>query len=281
MRLILVPTAARPECAVALDAAFRLADELAANVAACHVRPERHERQAPTLSQKARSVSTPTESSPVTSTAARELFVQTAERHGFSLARRPTIGKRRRAIWHDLVGTPERVLGVIGPIADLLVLSRPKARGAGQARAFLLAALLHSARPVLILPQRPVHKPPGQNVVIAWNQSADAALAVAAALPLLQRAKRVVAVTSGAEYRAGPKASYLGQYLANWDVKIERVRTKGLDVERELESACRDAAADLLVMGAYSRHWFRERIFGGVTEYMAFKTELPVLMLHR
>jgi nucleotide-binding universal stress UspA family protein len=276
MRSILVPTAARPECAVALDVAFRLAGELAANVAACHVRPERRERFS-----RPSSVAAATESSTVTSAAAHDLLTQAAERYNFSLARRPAIGKRRRAIWHDMVGTPERILGVVGPIADLLVVSRPKPRSAGRARAFLLAALLHTARPVLIVPQKPLRAAPGKNVVIAWNQSADAALAVAAALPLLQRAERVIVVTGGAESRAGPKASYLGQYLANWDVKIERVRTKGRDVERELEAACRDTAADLLVMGAYSRHWFRERVFGGVTEYMAFKTDLPVLMLHR
>jgi nucleotide-binding universal stress UspA family protein len=52
-------------------------------------------------------------------------------------------------------------------------------------------------------------------------------------------------------------------------------------VQRELESAYRDADADLIVMGAYSRNRYRQLVFGGVTEHMLFKTDLPVLMLHR
>jgi hypothetical protein len=44
MRLILVPTADRPESVLALDTAFNLADRLGANVAGCHVRAERFEQ---------------------------------------------------------------------------------------------------------------------------------------------------------------------------------------------------------------------------------------------
>ena len=40
------------------------------------------------------------------------------------------------------------------------------------------------------------------------------------------------------------------------------------------------AGADLLLMGAYSRPRLRERIFGGVTEYMLHKTSLTVLLYH-
>ncbi|MFK8029068.1 MAG: universal stress protein [Gammaproteobacteria bacterium] len=37
--------------------------------------------------------------------------------------------------------------------------------------------------------------------------------------------------------------------------------------------------SDLLVMGAYSRSRLRQRIFGGVTEYMLTRASIPVLML--
>jgi nucleotide-binding universal stress UspA family protein len=285
MRLILVPTAARPECAIALDVAFRLATELGANVTACHVRPERHERPVTAAAPRtgdiyARVAAADAKSDTLTSKAAHELFTRMAQNNGFRVARRPAVGKRSRALWHDMVGTPERVFGIVGPVADLSVVSRPKARSAGRARAFLLAALLHSAKPVLIVPQRRLDSL-GKRIVVAWNQSADAAVTVTAALPLLQRAERVVVVTSGGENRAGPKSAYLAQYLANWDVEVEQVRTKGRHVESEIEAVYRDVDADLLLMGAYSRHWFRERIFGGVTEHMLFKTEIPALMLHR
>jgi nucleotide-binding universal stress UspA family protein len=43
----------------------------------------------------------------------------------------------------------------------------------------------------------------------------------------------------------------------------------------------REIGADLVVMGAYSRHRLREILFGGVTEHMLFAADVPVFMLHR
>jgi nucleotide-binding universal stress UspA family protein len=284
VRLILVPTAARPECIVALDVAFRIASSVDANLTACHVRAQRYEG-ASTMSQlMPDDLYDPLEQSDtqraLTSKAAHELLVKAANDHDFELARRAAPDKRSRATWNEMVGTPARVFSIIGPICDMVVVSRPKAKSAGPAKAFLLAALLHSVKPVLIVPQKRLPSV-GKTIVIAWNQSAEAALAVTAAIPLLQRAERVVVVTGGPEHRTGPKSSYLAQYLAHWDVRVERVRTKGADVEKELERAYRSAGGDLLVMGAYSRHRFRQLIFGGMTEHMLFKTEIPVFMLHR
>ncbi|MBT5558364.1 MAG: universal stress protein, partial [Proteobacteria bacterium] len=37
---------------------------------------------------------------------------------------------------------------------------------------------------------------------------------------------------------------------------------------------------DLMVMGAYSHSRLRETMFGGVTEYMLNRANIPVLMLH-
>jgi nucleotide-binding universal stress UspA family protein len=121
----------------------------------------------------------------------------------------------------------------------------------------------------------------GKRILVAWNQSAEAALAVSVAIPLLQRAEQIVVASSGPETRTGPKSSHLIQYLANWDVKVEHVRGKGRDVEKDIERAYRETQSDLLVMGAYSRHRLRQLVFGGVTEHMLFKTDIPALMLHR
>jgi nucleotide-binding universal stress UspA family protein len=163
--------------------------------------------------------------------------------------------------------------------ADLAVLSRPKPKGAGTAREFLLATLFNSARPVLILPQRRIGRL-GTRVLIAWNQRPEAALAVTASLPLLQKAEQVTIVTCGPEDRPGPKATHLRDYLAHWGIRTEHLRTRGRDVDDEIGRSYRDMGADLLVMGAYSRHRMRERIFGGVTETMLFRSNLPVLMYH-
>lgn len=285
VRLILVPTADRPESVLALDTAFGLADRIGANVAGCHVRVERFE-QSPGELQLMPDVAYGSVIAPMpgaarlTSRSARRVYVDAADRHKFDIARRARVGQQRKAFWHELVGTPARMFAIAGPTADMAVLARPKPKSAGRGTTFLLAALLHSARPVLVVPQKPLIAP-GKRILVAWNQSAEAALAASAAIPLLQRAEQVVVVSSGPQNRTGPKSSHLAQYLANWDIKVDRVHTKGRDVENDLESVYRETESDLLVMGAYSRHRLRQLIFGGVTEHMLFKTDIPALMLHR
>lgn len=284
MRLILVPTANRPECAIALDVAFRLAAHADANVAACHVRAQRREDASMLDELLPQDVYELTETaatrSPLTSKTAHDLYARLAKQHGFTLTKRASPGHRSRAFWHEMVGAPSRVLGIVGPMADLAIASRPKAKSTGRAKTFLLAALLQTSKPVIVVPQRRLASI-GKRIVIAWNQSADAALAVSAALPLLQRAEHVIVVSCGPENRPGPKSSYLQQYLANWDIKIQRVRTKGRNPEKELDQAYHDVAGDLLVMGAYSRPRMQEVIFGGVTEHVLFHSNVPALMLHR
>ena len=115
MRVILVPVADRPECVYALEAAFRLAAQHEASVVGCHVRPHR--------SEKAR----------FDSTASRALFQRAASLAGFRPSRHPRFAQPGLAIWQERVGTPERVLGICGPLADLSVVSRPKPGPSGPA----------------------------------------------------------------------------------------------------------------------------------------------------
>jgi nucleotide-binding universal stress UspA family protein len=283
--LIIVPVANRPECRVALDAAFGLAATLKADVAGYHIRREHREQSValgPLLPDDDVHAAFAVADSKAGSRAqaARSLYRRTAARHGFAAAERPRRGARLRAFWHETAGTPARVFAVVGPVADLTVVSRPAAGGASLARAFMLGALLHSAKPVLVMPQA-VRATPGKRIVIAWDQSADAASAVSAALPLLTRAERVVVVSAGRENRLGPRVADLARYLAHWEVEVERERTSGRHVEQEIERTCRHFDSDLLVMGAYSRSRWRQLAFGGVTEHMLFKADLPVLLLHR
>ena len=121
----------------------------------------------------------------------------------------------------------------------------------------------------------------GKRILVAWNQSADAAAAVTAALPLLMRAERVVVVSAGRENRLGPTSAHVARYLAHWGVTVECKRTQGRQVEREILRTCRAVESDLLVMGAYSRSRLRQLVLGGVTEHMLFKSDLPVFLLHR
>lgn len=286
MRVILVPVAERPECRVALKTACDLASRLSANLVGCHVRAHRDEGKRPPGSQVrlivegtgaggCREGQDPERKSE----AARALFSGLVEKYGFKLKRRPGKGDEAIALWEEMVGTPARILSIVGPVSDLVIVSRPKRRKHGPGRAFLLAALMHGGRPVLVLPDRRINTP-GQHVLIAWNQSIDAARAVTSALPVLAAAKSVTIVTSGPENRAGPKARDLQRYLLHWGIKSDKISTKGRNPVREIEQVYRKVNADMLVIGAYSRGRVRELVFGGVTEHMLFDTSIPVFALH-
>jgi len=275
MRVILVPVADRPECANALKAAFDLGKRVGASVSGCHIRPHRHPEVS--LSMAFADAVWRKKSTKTASKHAKTLYEQVAAQNGYDFIRRARVTPG--AMWSERVGSPGIVLNIVGPVSDLIVVSRPAKRG-GVADMFMNAALLESRCPVLILPKNG-RKTVGTNVCIAWNQSSEAAKAVKAALPLLERAEKVTIVSCGPEDHIGPKSAQLAAYLAHWGIRSERVKTRGRDVEAELLASYKEAGADLLVAGAYSRNRWREKIFGGMTEYLIRRARMPVLMLHQ
>ena len=274
MRVILVPVADRPECARALQTAFELGNRLQACVSGCHMRPHRYSET--TMSSAFADAAWRKKSTKRAPEAAKSLYRKVAEQNGYELIRRARV--KPGALWAERVGSPERLIGIVGPVSDLIVVSRPKERG-GVAEMFLKAALLNSSRPVLILPQA-VRKKVGRNVCIGWNQSPGAAQTVAAALPILQQANEVSIISCGPEDQPGPKSQQLASYLKHWGINAERVATRGRNVEEELMGAYKDAGADLLLAGAYSRSRWREKVFGGTTEFLVHKAGVPLLTLH-
>lgn len=286
MRVIFVPVADRPECSVALNTAFRLAHRVGANVVGCHIRPHRNSpvKLSPSRT-KTRAVRKEAEWMAAQKSAtgendrimAKALFAHFCEQYDYDLITRA--GTRQGAVWMEKTGSPDKIIGIMGPMSDLIVLSRPTAKGGTIAQLFLSASLHKSSRPVLLMPQ--VNKPiVGKNICIAWNQSVEATRAVAATLPLLAQAEKVTIVTSGSESRAGPKSGQLTGYLKYWGIRSEHVSCKGKNEGEEIVEACRSSGSDLLIMGAYSRNRMSRMIFGGVTEHMLERTTMPVIMLH-
>ena len=274
MRVILVPVADRPECAKALSTAFELGHRLGASISGCHIRP--HRRSNLDLSSEFAAIAWKKKGTRSAPAAAKTLYRKVAERQGYELIRRPRVAPG--ALWSEKVGSPDKIMGIVGPVSDLIVVSRPT-RPKSVASLFLSAALTESSRPVLLLPQAGRRKV-GQRICIAWDQSPGAARTVANAVPLLQKADEVTIVSCGPEERPGPKAAQLVGYLAHWGVKAQREQTRGRRVEVELMDACQDVRADLLISGAYTHYRWYEKVLGGTTEFLIHKARLPVLMQH-
>lgn len=274
MRVILVPVADRPECARALDVAFDIGKRLGACVSGCHMRPHRYSEVS--MSSAFADKAWRRKATKKAPAAAKALYERLAGQHGYDVVRRAR--EEPAAMWSERVGSPDILMGIHGPVSDLVVVSRPSKAG-NVADMFLSAALLESTRPVLILPAT-TRRRVGKNIVIGWNQSPEVARTVSAAMPLLQAATSVTIVTCGAEDRAGPKSSHLMAYLKHWGVTAEHVEKPGKRIEPELLDAYKKAGGDLLLAGAYSRSRWREKVFGGTTEYLLRKARVPVLMQH-
>ena len=286
MRVILVPVSDRPECAVALRTAFNLGKQLGSSIMGCHIRVHSDS-----------DVALPHDISPLmdedydpswevileeknikdSGIGARALFGKLAEHRGYEFIKKPksTAG----AMWLERVGSPDRIFSIMGPVSDLIVVSRPAKKGKTLARRFMTTALLNSSKPVLILPQSQVPSI-GKKISIAWNQSSEAARAVAAAMPLLCQADEVNIITNDSESKVGPKSKHLERYLRFWGIKSNRLVVKGKNDAKALLKGFEDSESDLMVMGGYSRSRFRQRIFGGVTEFMLHDANIPVFMLH-
>ncbi len=275
MRVIFVPVADRPESARALQVAFELGRRIDASVYGCHMRP--HRSSDVSMSSAFADASWRRRSAKKKAPeAAAALYREMAEQHGYELVRRPRTAAA--AVWKESVGSPDRLMAINGPLADLIVVSRPGNAG-GVADMFMKAALLESGRPVLILPQSGRRKI-GRHICIGWNQSAGVARTVSSSIALLAEADTVTIVACGPEDRVGPKSTQLVNYLRHYGIGAKRVATRGRDVEGELIGACKEAGADLLLTGAYSKSRWREKVFGGTTEFLIRKAKLPVLMQH-
>lgn len=113
-----------------------------------------------------------------------------------------------------------------------------------------------SGRPVLVIPFAGRFPMLGQRVVIAWNESREAARAVADAMPLLTTAKRVTVLrlTDGKASDPQTDSPDFADYLAaHGVVAVDDRLTVGraaIGISQALLSYLAQEGADLLVMGA-------------------------------
>ncbi len=170
--------------------------------------------------------------------------------------------------------------------SDLVILPKPYGNGRkADIEAATEAALFDGHTPTYVVPDGHPPQINPREVIVAWNESAEALKAVRAALPLLTQADRVHVVVvdppSHGPSRSDP-GGLLAHYLARHDIKAEiDVLSRTLPrISDVLLRHAMDKKADLIVMGAYGHSRFREAVFGGATRYMLEEADLPVLMAH-
>lgn len=216
---------------------------------------------------------------------ARSTFERFCREQSIQISHAPGEQKVITAQWREQIGDAVDRLIEEGRYHDVVVLAGGKQRSGRMVTEDLGKIILGCGRPVLLTPEQPSSRP-FKTIAVAWNNSAEAARAMTAAMPLLKQA-REVSVLVAAELEGKAK-----EYMAGADSIVQQLRWHGISAHSQLVAtvgtsasnalldATRDFDADLLVMGAYGHSRLRELVFGGFTRTILGGVALPVLLFH-
>jgi nucleotide-binding universal stress UspA family protein len=289
IKKILVPVVGSPSDRRALATAFLIADQCRALVdglcitphAAVHTPAESTSIPSALLTQLRRIA---TDEQARVTAAARQIFEEFCRRHNgeaFEGSRNPS-SNQMSYCWREEAGSSAEIVPEEARLADLVVLAKDEADG-GVVTSTVEAVLFGSGRPLLLAPKSEPATV-GTSVAIAWDGGRAASRAVAAAMPLLSQAGRVV-ILSG-DHPALGRASdpdRLAESLACHGIPAvnHAVTADGQHMSKALMRSAVENGCDMLVMGAYGHSRFREMVLGGVTRgVLDVPADLPILMAH-
>ena len=284
MRVILVPLGGNDGCEAALAAAYTIAQPFRAHIEALFVRPDLIDAIADLEGGSPEVLTAVTRATTARwdehARRAKQAFDAARAAADAALADQPTGTDTLTSRWREVTGPEDVVIPEHGRLADLLVFAGTGAGGGDSRQRAFEAALMRSARPVLLVPEAGAD-PIGKTIALAWNGSAEAARAVAGALPLLQNAEQVHILTAAGTHTEVELGQALADYLGWHGVVCERhALYPEASIGAALLARCGELGADLLIMGGYGHSRMRELIFGGVTLHVLGHYDLPVLIAH-
>lgn len=175
----------------------------------------------------------------------------------------------------------------LAPLSEIVVLGASNPVGEPAHPSRLATETVVTVRaPVLVVPSSAKMFSMQVPAVVAWNGSAESGHALQAALPILREASEVhihsVRETKGRDSRR-LTTSDAAKFLARHDIE-PLITELALNDEGSIAATLIDAAqirrAGVIVMGAYGRSRFRERVLGGVTREMLSDPAIPLLLSH-
>jgi len=169
---------------------------------------------------------------------------------------------------------------------DMVVVERPQLNPDAPTGWGLVSRTVFGAcAPVVVVPETAPCRSIGKRIVVAWNRSREAALAIRGALPLLASADEVVVL------EGDPGENPFGlRWLPPLDLRAWLARHgvaasfKPFEAQREVGAALLGAAhaaeGDLIVMGAWGHSRITELVLGGTTRHLFQHSDLPLLVSH-
>lgn len=218
-------------------------------------------------------------------TRAKQMFDKAIAGQGLSMRTDPPASKpgakmEATATWREETGFAGELIPRRARLFDLVILGRSD-RVVDEPHSDVLEdTVMRCGRPVLLAPARPP-KELGVATAIAWNGSAEAARAVAGALPFLVHAKKVIVLTAGdTDTVEGAELVKALGWRGIGATTRHLAPVSGVNVGEQLLAAARDDGADMLVMGGYGKAPWREFLLGGATRQVVGTSLLPILIAH-
>lgn len=189
--------------------------------------------------------------------------------------------------WRFLYGMAEQRLLEQSALHDIIIvgphdIGEEGARGPSSMAGELA---IRAPVPVLVVPKHIKRLDTKAPVLIAWNGSAEACVALRAAVPLLSCSDKVYIASVAEEdeknrfdFPASEGAKYLSRHGVDSEVvEIPRGKAKIADT---LASAAQMRECGMMVMGAYGHSRLSEMLLGGVTRRTLSDPEIPVFLAH-
>ncbi len=167
-------------------------------------------------------------------------------------------------------------LAVESRLSDVVVFDDEAARGKGPLAEAFQQLVANEQRPTVVA--RPGLKADGV-MAVAWDGGKEATRATRTAMPLLEKASRVVILGAPAASSRDFDPDRLKEFLGarGVDAEVELIPGSG-DAATLLLGAARSLGASLLVSGAFGHARLREFIFGGTTRSL-LQSDSPSLFL--
>jgi nucleotide-binding universal stress UspA family protein len=161
-------------------------------------------------------------------------------------------------------------------LCDVVVFTNDPARGRGPLAEAFQQMVADEQRPVLIAREG---LKVGGTVAVAWDGGKEASRAARLAMPLLEKASRVVILAALKASSRGFDPARLQAYCAarGVDAGVQVLSEPG-DAAPALLKAAEAAGAEILVAGAFGHPRLQEFIFGGATRTF-LNSERPSLFL--
>lgn len=186
------------------------------------------------------------------------------------------------AVWREESGRVSEVLIRHGRLCDVVATARPARKKGSVLRSpigeYMESLMMRAGRPILMVPPEwTAHRV--ERAAFAWNESLEAARALAMTLPWLSQMEEVTVILSRKREAAFPDLSeYLSLHGVSANVQFLNDRVKS--VGQAILGCCTENSIEMLIVGGFSHSRSRELVFGGVTRYLLLNSNVITVMVH-